>query len=69
MAKPSFTAPKSVFNDIAQEGLNVDPMAEHKRPTIADRQNEYQKRIRNLLISPARGDPFADGKVLPILIV
>jgi len=42
-------------------------MAEHKRPTIADRQNEYQKRIRNLLISPARVDPFADGRLNSIL--
>lgn len=61
MGKASFTAPKSVMNEIAKEGRNVDPMAEHKIPTIADRQNEYQARMRKLLISPARADPFADG--------
>ena len=58
----SFTAPQSVLNDLAKNGSGVDPFAEHKRPTIADRQNEYQKRVRNLLISPARVDPFADGE-------
>jgi len=59
------TAPQSIFNDIAKNGHNVDPFAEHKRPTIADRQNEYQQRMRNLLISPARVDPFADGGKTP----
>lgn len=49
------------MNEIANEGRNVDPMAEHKMPTIADRQNDYQARMRKLLISPARADPFADG--------
>lgn len=55
------------MNEIAKDGKNVDPFAEHKRPTIADRQNDYQKRMRNLLISPARVDPFADGKLTPIV--
>lgn len=60
----SFTAPQAVLNDLAKNGSNVDPFADHKRPTIADRQNEYQQRMRNLLISPARTDPFADGKFI-----
>ena len=42
-------------------------MAEHKIPTIADRQNEYQQRMRKLMISPARADPFADGKSNPVV--
>ena len=39
-------------------------MAEHRRPTIADRENEYQKKRRMVqgAISPERLDPFADGK-------
>uniref|UniRef100_A0A7M5US46 Splicing factor 3B subunit 1 n=3 Tax=Clytia hemisphaerica TaxID=252671 RepID=A0A7M5US46_9CNID len=61
----SFTAHKSVLKEIEKEGHNVDPMAEHKIPTVGDRQNEYQQRMRKLLISPARADPFADGGKTP----
>lgn len=60
----SFTAPQAIFNDIAKKGQDLDPFADHKRQTIADRQNEYQQRMRKLLISPARVDPFADGKYI-----
>lgn len=34
---------------------------EIRRPTIADREDEYRSRRRLLMISPARVDPFADG--------
>ena len=39
-------------------------MAEYRRPTIADRENEYQKKRRMMpgMISPERLDYFADGK-------
>jgi splicing factor 3B subunit 1 len=39
-------------------------LAEHRRPTIADRENEYQKKRRMVqgAISPERVDYFADGK-------
>lgn len=61
----SFTAPQSVLNELAKGGAKIDPFAEHKRPTVGDRQNEYQQRMRNILISPARIDPFADGGKTP----
>ena len=39
-------------------------MAEHRRPTIADRENDYQKKRRLMpgRMSPERVDYFADGK-------
>ncbi|CAF3643494.1 unnamed protein product [Adineta steineri] len=46
---------------------NFDPLAEHRRPTIADRENEYQKKRRMVpgRISPERLDYFADGGKTP----
>ncbi|VDP99251.1 unnamed protein product [Trichobilharzia regenti] len=38
---------------------------EIRRPTIADREDEYRSRRRLLMISPARVDPFADGDQTP----
>lgn len=61
----SFTAPAHILNDIQKESQNVDPFAAHKRPTIADREDEYRARRRNMVISPARGDPFAGGGKTP----
>ncbi|XP_047135870.1 splicing factor 3B subunit 1 isoform X1 [Hydra vulgaris] len=61
----SFTAPQAVLKDLAKNGADVDPFAATRKPTIAERQNEYQQRMRNLMISPARVDPFADGGKTP----
>jgi len=57
----SFTAPKALLDEIIGEGENVDPFAEHRRPTIADREDEYRAKRRKQIISPERADPFADG--------
>ncbi|CAL8094402.1 unnamed protein product [Calicophoron daubneyi] len=38
---------------------------ELRRPTIADREDEYRSRRRLAMISPARVDPFADGEQTP----
>lgn len=38
-----------------------DPFADRRRPTIADREDEYRQKRRRLVISPERADPFADG--------
>ncbi|VDP77193.1 unnamed protein product [Echinostoma caproni] len=38
---------------------------ELRRPTIADREDEYRSRRRLAMISPARVDPFADGDQTP----
>ncbi|CAF3330019.1 unnamed protein product [Rotaria sp. Silwood1] len=57
--------------DILQNIPNIDrshdPLAEHRRPTIADRENEYQKRRRMIpgRISPERIDYFAHGGKTP----
>lgn len=42
--------------------LQYNAFAEHKQPTIAEREDEYRARRRNMIISPARNDPFADGR-------
>ena len=49
-------------------------MAVHKRPTIADRENQYKaQHRRKQVISPERVDPFADGrwiyKVVILLLI
>lgn len=36
-------------------------MAEHRRAKISDREDEYMARRRQMIISPERYDPFADG--------
>lgn len=38
-----------------------DPFADRRRPTIADREDEYRQKRRRFVISPERADPFADG--------
>lgn len=39
-----------------------DPFAEHRPQKIAEREDEYKGRRRQMIISPERLDPFADGK-------
>eukprot|EP00743_Colponemidia_sp_Colp-15_P002757 GILK01002985.1.p1 GENE.GILK01002985.1~~GILK01002985.1.p1 ORF type:complete len:1205 (-),score=277.67 GILK01002985.1:164-3778(-) len=59
-SRRSFTAPKAVLDELESE-QSVDPFQQHKRATIADRQNEYQKRARNrAVLSPERVDAFLD---------
>lgn len=36
-------------------------MAQYKRPTIADREDEYRAKRRQMIISPERQDAFAGG--------
>lgn len=43
------------------EKEDYDPFAENRRPTIAEKEDEYRQRRRRLVISPERADPFADG--------
>ncbi|ESP03174.1 hypothetical protein LOTGIDRAFT_199416 [Lottia gigantea] len=40
-------------------------MAEHRVPKITDREDAYQARRRQMIISPERYDPFADGGKTP----
>lgn len=58
--RQSITAPAAILNEMV--GEDFDPFAEHRRPTIADREDEYRAKRRKMVISPERVDPFAEGK-------
>lgn len=58
-------APVALLNDIAQSEKDYDPFADRRRPTIADREDEYKQKRRQMIISPERVDPFADGGKTP----
>ncbi|CAG7817430.1 unnamed protein product [Allacma fusca] len=62
-SRPTFSAPAHILKDIPQADKDVDPFADHKRQTIADRQrhNDYLARGPKQIISPERVDPFQDG--------
>lgn len=45
-----------------------DPFAEHRPAKIAEREDEYKARRRQMIISPERLDPFADGKFHPSVL-
>lgn len=59
--RPGYTAPAALLNDVAQADKDFDPFADRRRPTIADREDEYRQKRRAMIISPERIDPFADG--------
>ena len=63
--RATYTAPMALLNDVAKSNEDYDPFAEHKKPTVASRESEYQQRRRNQQISPARVDFFADGGKTP----
>ncbi|KAM9663769.1 splicing factor 3B subunit 1 isoform 1-T1 [Trichechus inunguis] len=63
--KPGYHAPVALLNDIPQSTEQYDPFAEHRPPKIADREDEYKKHRRTMIISPERLDPFADGGKTP----
>ena len=46
-------------------GADVDPFAEHRAKTIAEREDEYHAKRRERILSPARSDPFAAGAKPP----
>ncbi|KAK0160508.1 hypothetical protein PV328_007912 [Microctonus aethiopoides] len=61
--RPGFTAPAALLNDVAQSEKEYDPFADRRRPTIADREDEYRQKRRRMIISPERVDPFAEVTV------
>lgn len=63
--RATYTAPLALINDAQLGADDYDPFAEHKRPKIVDREDEYRQRRRNQIISPARLDPFANGGATP----
>lgn len=46
---------------LQSEKEDYDPFADHRRPTIAEKEDEYRQKRRRFVISPERVDPFADG--------
>uniref|UniRef100_A0A8C9ZGK6 Splicing factor 3b subunit 1 n=1 Tax=Sander lucioperca TaxID=283035 RepID=A0A8C9ZGK6_SANLU len=63
--KPGYHAPVAILNAIPQSDEQYDPFAEHRPPKIAEREDEYKARRRQMIISPERLDPFADGGKTP----
>uniref|UniRef100_UPI00358E0A74 splicing factor 3B subunit 1 isoform X3 n=1 Tax=Myxine glutinosa TaxID=7769 RepID=UPI00358E0A74 len=59
--RQAYHPPAALLNDIPQAAEMIDPFAEHRAPRIADREDEYRARRRQLIISPERVDPFADA--------
>ncbi|KAM4561269.1 splicing factor 3B subunit 1 isoform 3-T3 [Fundulus diaphanus] len=62
--KPGYHAPVAILYPTAQSDEQYDPFAEHRAPKIADREDEYKGRRRQMIISPERLDPFADAVLL-----
>jgi hypothetical protein len=46
---------------ILQAEKDYDPFAERRRPTVAEKEDEYRQKRRMMIISPERVDPFAEG--------
>uniref|UniRef100_A0A8C3A8B1 Splicing factor 3B subunit 1 n=1 Tax=Cyclopterus lumpus TaxID=8103 RepID=A0A8C3A8B1_CYCLU len=63
--KPGYHAPVAILNAIPQSDEQYDPFAEHRPQKIAEREDEYKARRRQMIISPERLDPFADGGKTP----
>ncbi|ESQ56173.1 hypothetical protein EUTSA_v10024248mg [Eutrema salsugineum] len=62
----SYTAPKSILNDVARSHEDDDNGGGFKRrQTIAEREGEYKNRRLNRVLSPDRIDPFAMGEKTP----
>ena len=52
------------FDLVLQVEKDHDPMAQYKKPTIADREDEYRARRMAQVLSPDRVDPFMDGELI-----
>uniref|UniRef100_A0A224X5B3 Putative splicing factor 3b subunit 1 n=1 Tax=Panstrongylus lignarius TaxID=156445 RepID=A0A224X5B3_9HEMI len=63
--RPGYTAPAALLNDVAQSEKDYDPFAERRRPTVAEKEDEYRQKRRRMIISPERVDPFAEGGKTP----
>lgn len=55
-------------NMLCSLSSQYDPFAEHRPAKIAEREDEYKARRRQMIISPERLDPFADGKFHPSVL-
>lgn len=50
-----------IFSVVFQSDKDFDPFAERRRPTIAEKEDEYRQKRRRMIISPERVDLFAEG--------
>ncbi|KAL4203296.1 hypothetical protein AMTRI_Chr01g103310 [Amborella trichopoda] len=60
----SYTAPKSVLNEVPKGG-EEDDVGFKKPQRIIDREDDYRRRRLNRIISPDRNDAFAMGDKTP----
>lgn len=61
----SYTAPKSILNDLPRGEVTDEDLGFKKPGKIIDREDDYRKRWRNRIISPERNDAFAMGDKTP----
>uniref|UniRef100_A0A1J3GT84 Splicing factor 3B subunit 1 n=1 Tax=Noccaea caerulescens TaxID=107243 RepID=A0A1J3GT84_NOCCA len=61
----SYTAPKSILNDVARPHTEDDDGGFKPRQSISEREGEYRNRRLNRILSPDRVDPFATGDKTP----
>lgn len=61
--KSTYTAPLNLLNDTRND-KNFDPL-DNRPARIADREDEYRAIRRQMIISPERYDPFAEGGKTP----
>lgn len=56
----AYAAPVKFIQEAAKTAEDIDPFAETRTKTIAERESQYQARARKLQISPERVDAFVD---------
>ncbi|KAL1204087.1 hypothetical protein V5N11_011926 [Cardamine amara subsp. amara] len=61
----SYTAPRSILNDVARAHSEEDDGGYKPRQTIAEREGDYRNRRLNRVLSPDRVDAFAMGEKTP----
>uniref|UniRef100_T1IVQ0 Uncharacterized protein n=1 Tax=Strigamia maritima TaxID=126957 RepID=T1IVQ0_STRMM len=68
--RANYSAPAAILSDNPQAEKDYDPLADRRPRTIADRENEYQMKRKNRIISPERVNPFAESEVVlgPIFV-
>lgn len=61
----SYTAPRSLLNDMPRGGDDDESLGFKKSQRIIDREDDYRRRRLNQVISPERHDAFANGDKTP----
>lgn len=47
---------------------DYDPFESRRPKTVGEKEDEYRQKRRKQVLSPARVDPFADGKCRHIIL-